>query len=95
MATTNLGLPLRTHGHVALQHTVREGFIKIDQEVGSLKDAIPQPQEGDAGKFVVVRPSEDGFELVTVIPAFTEEDAGKVLAVNAEGDGLEWISLES
>lgn len=29
--TPNLGLPLETHGHVALAETVEEGFKKIDE----------------------------------------------------------------
>lgn len=33
--TPNLGLPLETQGHVALQITVEEGFKKIDAAVGA------------------------------------------------------------
>ena len=38
--TPNLGLPLKVHGHVALQNTVKQGFEIIDAELASLDQRL-------------------------------------------------------
>lgn len=69
MPTPNLGLPLATHGHVALQQTVTKGFKLLDTAVQQALDQLgsenlPAPGEGSAGKLVAVTAEEDGFELI-------------------------------
>lgn len=41
--TPNLGLPLKLSGHVQMQHSVKEAFLKLDTAVGPGGGGGPAP----------------------------------------------------